>query len=83
MGTGKVNGPALRVIRERSDMSVADVVAALAADGIKAHADHIRNIELGYKQPSAKLLGGLARALKVNKIVLLCDPDDTTDRMSA
>lgn len=75
MGTAKVNGAALRVIRERSDMSVADLVAALATFDIKVHADHIRNIELGYKQPSPNLLGGIARALKIPKIVLIADPE--------
>lgn len=76
MASDRVNGPALRVIRQRSDMSIADVVAALAEDGITVNPDHLRNIELGHKQPSEKLLGGIARALKVPRIVLLASPHD-------
>lgn len=56
-------------------MSIADVVAHLADQGITAHPDYLRNIELGYKQPSPKLLGGLARALACPKRAILSDPD--------
>ncbi|MFI7073645.1 helix-turn-helix domain-containing protein [Micromonospora sediminicola] len=73
--TTKVNGAAIRVIRERTEMSIADVVERLAAEGIKAHPDYLRNIELGYKQPSPELLGGLARALACPKRAILADPD--------
>lgn len=76
MAHGRVNGAAMRIIRERSELSVADVVDAVREDGIDVHPDHIRNIELGYKQPSPKLLAAIARALKVPKVALLCDPPE-------
>lgn len=74
MAHGWVNGPAARVIRERSEMTVAELVEAIREEGIDVHPDHIRNIELGHKQPSPKLLGAMARALRVPKHVLLCAP---------
>lgn len=72
-GTTRINGPALRVIRERSGLSVADLVNAVREQGIDVHPDHIRNIELGHKQPSPKLFDAIAAALKVAKIVLIAD----------
>lgn len=65
----------MRIIRERSELSIADVVLSVRdEDGIDVHPDHLRNIELGYKQPSPKLLAAIARALKVPKIALLAEP---------
>lgn len=54
-------------------MSVSDVIAAMKADGIQIHPDYLRNIELGNKQPSEKVLGGIARALRVPKMALRAD----------
>lgn len=71
MAHGSFNGPAARVIRERSEMSIAELVEKVREEGIDVHPDHIRNIELGYKQPSPKLAGAMARALAVQKHVLL------------
>lgn len=52
-------------------MSVAELVEKVREDGIDVHPDHIRNIELGHKQPSPKLAGAISRALAVQKYVLL------------
>lgn len=76
MATTRVNGAAIRVIRERSDMSVKDLVDALAADGVKIHRDYLYNIELGRKQPSEKVTGAIARALRCPRIALLADPTE-------
>lgn len=76
MAMSKVNGTAMRVIRERSEMSVADLVQALAQQDVKVHPDHIRNIELGNKQPSEKLLGAIARALRCPKVALYSHTED-------
>ncbi len=73
MGTSRVNGAALRVIRERSDLSISDVVGGVREAGIDVHPDHLRNIELGHKQPSPKLLAAIARALKCPKAALYAD----------
>ncbi|MCA1570809.1 MAG: helix-turn-helix transcriptional regulator [Chloroflexi bacterium] len=76
MALSKVNGTAIRIIRERTELSIADVVLALAAEGISVHPDHLRNIELGNKQPSEKLLGGIARALRCPKVALYAQTAD-------
>jgi len=73
-GTTKINGPALRVIRERTGVTVAQLVHTLGESGIKVHADHIRNIELGNRQPSSPLLLAIASALRVPLVALLADP---------
>ena len=72
----RANGAAIRVIRERSDMSVRDLVAAMAEQNVQIHPDYLRNIELGYKHPSERVLGALARALKCPKVALLADVVD-------
>lgn len=74
MAQDRVNGVTLRVIRERSEMSVSELVEAIREEGIDVHPDHIRNIELGHKQPSPKLLAAIARGLRVPKVALLVDP---------
>lgn len=75
MAGDRVNGAALRVIRERSGLSVKELVEAVREEGIDVHEDHVRNIELGHKQPSPKLLGAIASALKVTRVALLASPD--------
>lgn len=77
MAHGWVNGPAIRVIRERTEMTIAELVEAIREDGIDVHPDHIRNIELGHKQPSPKLLGAIARGLHIPKHVLLGAPEQS------
>lgn len=68
----RADGTKIRRERERRELTIADLVTRLAEDeGIERHPDYIRNIELGHKQPSAKLLGGIARVLGVDKGVLL------------
>lgn len=70
----QANGTAIRVIRERSELSIRDMVERIRADGVDVHPDHLRNIELGHKQPSARLLGAIARALQVPKAAVLAEP---------
>jgi len=72
-----VNGTAIRVIRERTGLTVADVVGGLAANGLDVHADHLRNIELGHKQPSPKLLAALASVLHVPQTALMATSPDS------
>lgn len=74
----RANGTAIRIIRERSEMTIADVIASLTAEGMAIHPDYLRNIELTYKQPSERLLGGIARALKVPKQALRADVEPAT-----
>jgi hypothetical protein len=69
----QANGAAIRLIRERSGLSVRDLVACLAENGVQVHPDHIRNIELGYRQPSEVILAGIARALRAPQTALISD----------
>lgn len=69
----RANGAAIRVIRERSGVSVGKLVADLAEHDIQVHPDHIRNIELGHRQPSEVLLAGIARALRTPVTALIRD----------
>lgn len=71
--THKANGPAIRLIRERSGLSVRALADALAENGVTIHPDHIRNIELGHRQPSDVVLAGIARALRAPQTALLRD----------
>lgn len=71
MAATPVNGTAIRIIRERSEITIAELVQLIRQDdAIDVHPDHLRNIELGHKQPSPKLLGAIARALKCPKVAL-------------
>jgi transcriptional regulator with XRE-family HTH domain len=73
-GTTHANGAAIRAIRQRTELTIVDLVARLAEAGVTVHPDHISNIELGRKQPSYKLLGAIARALDVPKAALIGAP---------
>jgi transcriptional regulator with XRE-family HTH domain len=73
--TTSVNGAAIRAIRERSGLSVRDVVAALKTDcGIAVHEDHVRNVETGAKGASPRLAAGLAKVLRVPTPAILAAP---------
>ncbi|MFF0864229.1 helix-turn-helix domain-containing protein [Nonomuraea sp. NPDC003560] len=62
----QADGTKIRRERERQELTVDELVAKLREqEGIQRHPDYIRNIELGYKQPSVRLLGGIARVLGV------------------
>jgi transcriptional regulator with XRE-family HTH domain len=65
------NGAAFRAIRERSGLSVRDLVALLKQEEIEVHEDHIRNIETEARGASMKLLGACARVMKVPLPALL------------
>ena len=75
MKTYQLNGRAMRAIRERSGLSVIDVRSALLEQQeIAVHPDHLRNLELGYRQPSERLLVGIAACLRVPVAALLMGP---------
>ncbi|MFI6496819.1 helix-turn-helix domain-containing protein [Nonomuraea typhae] len=62
----QADGTKIRRERERQELSVDELVARLAElENVHRHPDYIRNIELGHKQPSVKLLGSIARVLGV------------------
>lgn len=66
------NGPAFRVIRERSGLSVRDLVQLLKdEEGMTVHEDHIRNVETEARGASMKLLSASARQMRVPLPALL------------
>ena len=67
-----VNGAAVRAIRQRSGLSVRDVVALLHDECmITVHEDHLRNVETGRKGASERLTRGLAHVLRVPVTAIL------------
>ena len=73
----KVDGRKLRLRREVLELTVNDVVSLLATREKRTiHPDHLRNIELGHKQPGVKLLGALCRVLSSNRSSFLADAAD-------
>ncbi|MEV1201688.1 helix-turn-helix domain-containing protein [Microbispora rosea] len=80
----KVDGRKLRQRREELELSVDDVVQALAKREKRSiHPDHLRNIELGHKQPGVKLFGALCRVLSSNREAFLADPADAEQPVKA
>lgn len=67
-----LNRHALRVIRERSGLSLSELARAA---GISQ--PHLSNIERGRRGPSPDTVRRLARELKVPVVALLADPPDT------
>lgn len=72
----RINGDALRIIRQRSDMTLVQLAKQCGVSRA-----FLNNIELGERQPTPALIAALARALKIPKIALYADPED--DRESA
>jgi len=70
----ELNRHALRVIRQRSGLSVS---ALAAVAGISQ--PHLSNIETGRRRASPEVALRLARALKVPLLALLSDPTETSE----
>ena len=68
----QLNGHALRVIRERSGLSV----SALASE-VGISQPHLSNIERGRRRASPEVSRRLAAALRVPLLALLADPDES------
>ena len=68
----QLNGHALRVIRERSGLSV----SALASE-VGISQPHLSNIERGRRRASPEVSRRLAVALRVPLLALLADPDES------
>lgn len=64
-----LNPAALRIIRERSGLSV---TALAEAAGIRQ--SHLSNIEAGRRRASPEVAVALARALKVELVAIAADP---------
>lgn len=78
MQVTKADGRKIRALREAADLTVDELVKALAdREGLNRHPDTIRNFELGYTQPGFKLLNAIARILNVPRERLLADDEET------
>jgi len=83
MQVTKADGRKIRALREAADLTVDELVEALAKrEGLRRHPDTIRNFELGYKQPGFKLLNAIARILDVPREELLADDEDSDEAAS-
>lgn len=70
----RTNGAAIRAIRERSGLSVRDVIAQLKTEyDINCHEDHLRNVEIDRKNAGPELTRGLALVLRVPQTAILRD----------
>ncbi|MFI6594896.1 hypothetical protein ACIBHX_01540 [Nonomuraea sp. NPDC050536] len=70
------NGPAMRAIRRRSELSVQDLCRLLKEEeDLVIHPNHIRNIETNARGASDKVIGAIARVLRVKKVVLMAAPE--------
>lgn len=75
------NGPAIRAIRERSELTVRQLCELIEEqDGITVHVNHLRNVETGARGASPQLIGAIARALKVPKVAILADAEQPEAR---
>lgn len=82
--TVRTNGPALRVIRERSGLSVRGLLVRLAEDhGVAAHEDHIRNVETGARNAGPELITAIASVLRVPVVALIAETGDTRTKAAA
>lgn len=75
------NGPAIRAIRERSELTVRQLCTLIQEqDGMRVHVNHIRNVETNARGASPQLIGAIARALKVPKVAILADAEESEAR---
>lgn len=74
----KVNRHALRVIRERSGLSISELARQCGTSQ-----PHLSNIETGRRSASPALLRELATVLKVPVLALLADPDEDSEAASS
>lgn len=76
MLTKTVDGHAIRVLRERKGLTMREVVGSLADQGVNVKPNHLYRVELGYCQPSAKVLVAIAKAIDVDQDELFTDATD-------
>lgn len=60
----------VRALRESHGLTIADLTTRIAELGVTVHEDHVRNIELGHKRGSARLMTAWAAALGIRPIDL-------------
>lgn len=72
----RINGASLRVIRERTGLSVTALADRVSAGGVSLQQPHLSNIEAGRRNPSPEVAVALAAALEVElAAILLTGPE--------
>lgn len=67
----QTNGDALKVIRERSGLSLRALSKLLDEQGVSIHHDSLRNIECGKRGAGPEIVKALATALKIPQTAIL------------
>lgn len=76
MLSAKVDGAALREIREECELTTTELAALLSEElGRRVHQSTVSKYENGVRQPSAKAFGALCRVLEVDRDDLLVSSD--------
>jgi transcriptional regulator with XRE-family HTH domain len=73
----------IRILREAHGLTIPALVDRIGLQGVTVTADHISNVELGWKRPSNALLTAWAKALGINKLDVLLAEDVPAPRVSA
>lgn len=71
----RVNPPTvtIRVLREAHGLTLPALAQRIEAQGVTVTADHLSNVELGWKRPSKPLLHAWAKALGANPLDVITD----------
>lgn len=67
----------LRVLREAHGLNIPALVRKIEEQGVTVTADHISNVELGWKRPSNVLLHAWAKALGISRLDITVTSDDS------
>jgi transcriptional regulator with XRE-family HTH domain len=63
----------IRLLRDAHGLTIPALVERIAQQGVTVTADHISNVELGWKRPSNALLHAWARALGITRLDVITD----------
>lgn len=73
----RVNGKALRAIRERSGMTIKAL-----ADAVGMDPNHLSNVEALRRQTNDEVILALAKTLKVELPAILLDPNEAPESVA-
>jgi transcriptional regulator with XRE-family HTH domain len=65
----------LRILREAHGLNIPALVRKIEEQGVSVTADHISNVELGWKRPSNSLLHAWAKALGITRLDVIVNED--------
>jgi transcriptional regulator with XRE-family HTH domain len=75
----------IRAVREAYGLSAQDLITRIGEQGVEVgNTSTIRNVELGHKRPSNRLLVAWAKALRLSPTdIVLLDPEPAEDDEAA